>query len=63
MTFLKSQSTLAYRLLKNEKTKLYYIRRIKDKKTVLIGDNDKAEPFILYGLAENKEEIKELFKN
>lgn len=59
--YLSSQSTLAYALLKNEAEKLYYIKRIKDSKMVLIGDNEESYDFILYGLNEMSAEVKEFF--
>lgn len=62
LTFLKSQSTQRYHLLRDNETSLYYIRRLKDKNTILIGDKEASENFILDGLAVNMEEIKELFK-
>lgn len=55
---LKSQSTDHYTLLKKEN--LYYIKREKDKKVALIGDRDEAEEFILYGIEENLDELKNL---
>lgn len=61
MKILKSQSTKEFRLLKNLKTKLYYIRRIKDKKLILLGDRDESETFILDGLHANKQEVLDMF--
>lgn len=61
MRILKSQSTKEFRLLKNLKTKLYYIRRIKDKKLILLGDRDESETFILDGLHVNKQEVLDMF--
>lgn len=61
LNYLKSQSTQNYSLYKDEQTGLYYIRRVKDKKTILIGDKDQSEHFILDGLWLNKDEVKELF--
>ena len=49
LTLLASQSIFEYQLLKDEKTKLYYIRRTSDKKETLLGDRDDAEIIILYG--------------
>lgn len=57
---LRKQSGLNYLLLKDE-SKQYYIHRLKDKRTVLIGSNDEAEAFILYGLNDNISEVKQLF--
>lgn len=61
---LESQSTDKYKLLKNLAFGLYYIRRQKDLKTVLIGDRDETEPFILYGLGDEdlKQDVEQLFK-
>lgn len=61
---LESQSTDRYKLLKNLAFGLYYIRREKDLKTVLIGDRDETEPFILYGLGDTdlKQDVEQLFK-
>lgn len=61
---LESQSTDRYKLLKNLAFGLYYIRREKDLKTVLIGDRDECEPFILYGLGDIdlKQDVEQLFK-
>lgn len=63
MILLKEQSKNSdkYKLFKDESLGLYYIRRKKDGKTVLIGDKEKADNFIIYGLDEMKEEITELF--
>lgn len=61
-TFLKSQSTQNYRLYRDNENDLYFIRRQKDKKTVVIGDKEQSLDYILDGLAQNAEEIKELFK-
>jgi hypothetical protein len=57
---LRKQSGLNYLLLKDE-NKQYYIHRLRDKKTVLIGSNNEAEEFILYGLNGNRDEVKQLF--
>jgi hypothetical protein len=57
---LRKQSGLNYLLLKDE-NKQYYIHRLKDQKTVLVGSNDEAEAFILYGLNDNISEVKQLF--
>lgn len=61
---LESQSTERYKLLKDIDSCLYFILRKKDNKTVLLGDKDEAEPFILYGLndIDLKEDVRELFK-
>ncbi len=59
-TYLLSQSTLAYALLKNEAEKLYYIKRVKDSKMALVGDADLAELYILYGIEPNKQDLTEL---
>lgn len=56
------QSNERYKLIKNTASNTYYICRQKDKKTVEIGDKDNAEPFVLYGLQEMKEEVINLFK-
>lgn len=61
MILLKEQSNDKYKLFKDESLGLYYIRGIKENKTVLIGDKEQSENFILDGLAEMKEEINELF--
>lgn len=61
MIILNRHSTYKYQLLKENG--VYYIRRVKDKKTVLIGDKEKSDNFIIYGLSEMKEEIAELFKS
>lgn len=61
-TFLKSQSTQNYRLYRDNENNLYFIRRQKDKKTVNLGDKEQAENYILDGLNQYTEEIKELFK-
>ena len=60
MRVLQAQSTLRYTLLKNVKKGTYYILRHKDKKKALIGDKNDAEWFILYGIAENKEDLQTL---
>ncbi len=57
---LQSQSTLKYNLLKDLDTLLYYVERTRDHKKALIGDKEASECFILYGIAENKEDIKYL---
>lgn len=62
MILLQSQSNKKFELLKDSNS-LYYIKRTKDKKTALIGDRDEAENFILYGIYENKEELKTLIFN
>lgn len=61
MTILKKHSTYKYQLLKENG--VYYIRRVKDKKIVLIGDKEVSDNFIIYGLSAMKEEIAELFKS
>lgn len=63
MTFLKSQSTQNYHLYRDNNTSLFYVKCMKNKKIVLIGDREVSESFILDGLAVNMQEIKELFKN
>lgn len=57
---LRKQSGVDYLLLKDESMQ-YYIYRLKDKKAVLVGCKDKAEEFILYGLYDNRDEVKQLF--
>lgn len=57
---LQSQSTLKYNLLKDVDKALYYVLRVRDNKKALIGTNDDAYDFILYGIAENREELKTL---
>lgn len=58
---LEKQSNSEYLLLKDN-NKMYYLYKTRTKETVLIGNNDAAELFILYGLNENKEEVKSYFK-
>lgn len=60
MTILNKHSTYKYQLLKENG--IYYIRRVKDKKTVLIGDKEVSDNFIIYGLSAMKEEINELYR-
>lgn len=57
---LQSQSTLKYNLLKDIDNALYYVLRVRDNKKALIGTSDDAYDFILYGIAENREELKTL---
>lgn len=63
MTFLKSQSTQNYHLYRDNETSLFYIKSMKNKKTILIGDKEQSEEFILFGLQENIKEVLNLFKN
>ena len=58
MTLLLSQSNKSFELYKDEKEKLYYIKRVKDSKVGLIGDIDEAEWMVLYGIEANKEDLK-----
>jgi len=60
---LKAQSTIKYTFIKDESKGLYFIRRNRDKKTILIGDKEQSEEFILFGLQENIKEVLNLFKN
>jgi hypothetical protein len=57
---LQSQSTFKYNLLKDLDASLYYVVRIRDNKKALLGDKEEALDFILYGIAENKEDLKTL---
>ena len=57
---LFSQSNKKYQLLKDTEENLYYIKRLKDNKTVLIGDREQSEDYILDGLFECKKEIEKL---
>jgi len=61
INLLVSQSNFRYQYLKDEETKLYYIRRVKDMKTVLVGDREDALNFTLYGLSEMAEDVQALF--
>lgn len=60
MTLLHRHSTYKYQLLKENG--VYYIRRVKDRKIVLIGDKEVSDNFIIYGLSAMKEEINELYR-
>lgn len=60
LTLLFSQSTQKYQLLKDEVKRLYYVKRLRDSKLALVGDNDEAYDFILYGIDVNKEELRTL---
>jgi len=60
MTILQSQSNQKYTLLKDSKTNIYYIKRNKDRKKAVIGNRDDAELYILYGINDNKEDLKQL---
>jgi hypothetical protein len=60
MNLLITQSNQKYALLKDEATKTYHIKRLKDNKIALLGDRDDAEWFILYGIEANKEDLKTL---
>lgn len=57
---LQSQSTLKFNLVKDLDTLLYYVVRVRDNKKALIGDKEKSEWLILYGIAENREDLKTL---
>lgn len=59
---LKAQSTIKYTFIKDESKGLYFIRRNRDKKTILIGDKEASEDFILFGLQENIKDVLTLFK-
>lgn len=61
MKLLKQQSNSLYILFKDEETSRYYIEGVKEGRTILIGDKDDAESFILYGVGQNKTEINKLF--
>lgn len=61
ITVLSVQSTKSFKLIKKNSTKQYFIKRVKDSKTILIGDRDKSEDYILYGLFANRNEVKQLF--
>ena len=63
ITVLSVQSTKSFKLIKKQSTKQYFIKRVKDSKTILIGDRDKSEDFILYGLFANREDVKQLFNS
>jgi len=63
ITVLSVQSTKSFKLIKKQSTKQYFIKRVKDSKTILIGDRDKSEDFILYGLFANRNEVKQLFNS
>ena len=63
ITVLSVQSTKSFKLIKKNSTKQYFIKRVKDSKTILIGDRDKSEDFILYGLFANRNEVKQLFNS
>jgi len=63
ITVLSVQSTKSFKLIKKNSTKQYFIKRVKDSKTILIGDRDKSEDFILYGLFANREDVKQLFNS
>jgi len=63
ITVLSVQSTKSFKLIKKNSTKQYFIKRVKDSKTILIGDRDKAEDLILYGLFANRNEVKQLFNS
>lgn len=60
---LKAQSTIKYTFIKDESKGLYFIRRNRDKKTILVGDKEQSEEFILFGLQENIKDVLTLFKN
>lgn len=60
LTLLFSQSTQKYQLFKDEVKRLYYIKRLRDSKLALVGNNDEAYWYILYGIDENKEDLKTL---
>ncbi len=47
---LKSQSNSRLQLVKDTITGLYYLREVKTGKEELIGNKDKAENYILYGV-------------
>ena len=47
---LKSQSNSRLQLLKDTITGLYYLREVRTGKEELIGNRDKAENYILYGV-------------
>jgi hypothetical protein len=47
---LKSQSNSRLQLLKDAITGLYYLREVRTGKEELIGNKDKAENYILYGV-------------
>lgn len=58
---LHGQSTKTFQLIKEVTTQTYYIKRLRDKKYVLIGDKETAENFILDGLYSMREDVKQLF--
>lgn len=60
-TVLKTQSTKDYKLIRIQNS--YYIKRVKDNETILLGDKDKAENYILDGLHTMRVEVKQLFKS
>lgn len=60
LTTLLSQSSFKYSLLKDETTKLYYIKRLRDSKMALVGDNNESYEFILYGIEANQEDLTQL---
>jgi hypothetical protein len=60
MKHLKRQSTKQYNLLKNEQTNIYFVECLNSGKVAKIGNKEKSESFIIYGIKESLTELKQL---